>query len=412
MEKTISIKIGNREIGPGHPTYIIFEVASTHENDWEIARAYVDQAKEAGADALKFQLFRADTLLNPITSGLKGTYEYFKTAETPWDWFPKLKELCDQRGIDLLCTPFDLQAASFLNGTGIPTVKIASGDLTNHQLLAHVALFHKPIILSTGMATMEEIKQAVQVIRDMGNEELALLQCVSVYPTSFQDANVSAMNHLKKAFDTLVGYSDNGSPGFLVPLMAVAFGASIIEKHVTSQKRRGNLDDIFSLSVEEFADMVRKIRMIEQERDKEKVLSQLKAEYGEDFEKAMGDGIKRPASHGTLITHPGVPKPFLQKEADERHWARRGVYPARDIRKGTLITPDMLVVLRPDVGISGLQYQEVLGKTAAEDLPARHPLKIHEDQVFQFHLSDAESVYPDPQDVDFVKTLKQLALFR
>jgi len=405
-------KIGNREVGPGNPTYIIFEVASTHENNWDIAKAYVRQAKEVGADAVKFQLFTADGVLTPLTSGLKGTYDYFKTAETPREWFPELQKLCAEEGIDLLCTPNDLGAARYLNQINLPAIKIASGDLTNHQLMALVATFKKPVILSTGMGTMEEIKQAVDVLAKNSVEELAILQCVSVYPTSFEDANVSAMNHLKKEFGTVVGYSDNGSAGYMVPLLAVAMGASIIEKHVTSQKERGNLDDIFSLSVEDFAEMVKRIRQIDQRPDKQNVLEKLRKEYGENFDKAVGDGVKRPAPHGTLITHPGVPEPFVQREADERHWARRGVYPVHGISQGTTITQDMVVLLRPDVGISGLQYEEVLGKTAGENLPARLPLKFQNDQVVRFHISDIKTTYTNPEDAEFARVLEELALFK
>ncbi|KKQ18162.1 MAG: N-acetylneuraminate synthase [Berkelbacteria bacterium GW2011_GWA1_36_9] len=185
MKRQKFIKIGQRKVCPGYPTYIIFEVASTHENNWKIAKKYVEQAKDAGADAVKFQLFEADKLLNPLTAGLKGTYDYFRTAETPKKWFPKLKKLCGKAKIDLLCTPFDEDSASFLDNIGVPAVKIASGELTNHQLLSHVAKFNKPVILSTGMATMDEVKQAVNVLKSNGCRELSLLQCVSVYPTSY-----------------------------------------------------------------------------------------------------------------------------------------------------------------------------------------------------------------------------------
>ena len=348
--------------GAKRGVYVIFEVASTHENDWETAKLYVDQAVGAGVDALKFQLFTADKLLAPLTKAAEETYKYFKKAETPREWFPKLKKLCDERGIDLLCTPFDTDSASFLNEVGVSSVKIASGDLTHFQLLAHVARFGKPIILSTGMATMDEIRQAVGVLRKNGAHDITILQCVSVYPTSFEDANVSAMLALQKEFNVSVGCSDNGSKGLLVPLLAVALGASMIEKHVTSKKERGSIDDIFSLDVKEFGEMVQRIRAMEkrlpQERDA--VLKELEEEYSEDFKKAYGDGIKRPAIYGTKKTYPGVEGEFVQRESDERHWARRGVYLARDTKVGEKITKNMLILLRPDVGISGIDYESVI----------------------------------------------------
>lgn len=379
-----TVRIGSRLVGPGHPTYIIFEVASTHENDWEVAKKYVDQASDAGADAIKFQLFEADKLIVQLTPGLKGTYDYFKATETPREWYPKLKTLCDENGIDLLCTPFDIDSAKFLNDIGVPAVKNASGELTNLQLLENIATFGKPIIVSTGMATMEEVELAVSILRTNGAKEIVLLQCVSVYPTSFEDANVRAMNTLGDTFGTVTGYSDNGSAGVLVPLMAVAMGASVIEKHVTSKKERGSIDDAFSMSVEEFADMARRIRVIDNRSDKEQVLTELSEEFGEDFGKALGDGVKRPALHGTEVTHPGVEGSYVMREADERQWARRGVYLRESVRKGTILTEDRLILLRPDIGISATEYTNVAGKVAGEDLKERTPLQLRNNEIFQF----------------------------
>lgn len=379
------MKIGARELGPGQPTYIIFEVASTHANDWNMATAYIDQAARVGADAVKFQLFEADKLLVPLTPGLRGTYDYFKTTETPRAWYPKLKSLCDKSGIDLLCTPFDVDGASFLNEVGVPAIKIASGELTNRLLLERVATFNKPILISTGMATMEEVHSAVKTLRTHGAKDIVLLQCVSVYPTSFEDANVRAMQTLGNEFGVLVGYSDNGSRGMLVPLMAVALGACVIEKHVTSQKKRGSLDDKFSMSVEEFGEMVRRIRAIDALSNKNIVLKGLRGEFGSDFDKALGDGIKRPAAHGTTVTHPGVEGAFVQLEENERQYARRGVYLKESVQKGTILTEDRLILLRPDIGISATLYTDVVGTTAGEDLKERIPLQLRGNEVFQFH---------------------------
>lgn len=394
-------------------TYIIFEVASTHENDWETAKNYVAQAADAGADALKFQLFSVDKLLAPLMPAFVENAKYFKKAEMPREWFPKLKELCDERGIDLLCTPFDNDSASFLDSVGVPAIKIASGDLTHHQLLSHVAKFGRSVILSTGMATMEEIHQAMETLRANGSSDITLLQCVSVYPTSFEDANVSAMLSLKKEFGVSVGYSDNGSKGLLVPLLAVALGAEIIEKHVTSKKERGSIDDIFSLDVKEFGEMVRRIRKMEKRlpQERETVLKELETEFGENFKKAYGDGIKRPAPHGTKKTNPGIEGEFVQKESDERHWARRGVYLVRGIKKGEKITKDALILLRPDIGISGVEYEKVAGMVAGEDLKARVPLKINNNKIFQFRKADIAKTYTDPEETHFVKMLEKDALF-
>lgn len=400
MKNTKPIKIGRRLVGPGYPAYIIFEVASTHANDWNLASAYVKQAKEAGADAVKFQLFTADGLLNPISSILRPTYEYFKTAETPRDWFPKLKKLCQKEGIDLLCTPFDEDAATFLNDLGLPAVKIASGDLTNFKLLEHVARFEKPVILSTGMTTVEEIKQAVKILLKSGCRELALLQCVSVYPMPYEAANVRVMQTYKDKFNSVVGYSDNGSKGILVPLVAVAHGASVIEKHVTSQKQRGSMDDVFSISVEEFSEMVKRIR-------KGNTLEELKKEFGNGLiEQILGKSDQKPAKAG-IKREDGT----LMQEADERHWARRGLYPKKHIKKGVRITSDMLVALRPDVGISSIYYQNLIGASAQEDLPAKHPLKLEDQSVSLFRKSDIDKVYIDPSEKQFVEILTKTATF-
>src|SRR3990167_4924020 len=407
MKKIKPIKIGSRFVGTGYPVYIIFEVASTHANDWEIAKRYVSQAKEAGADALKFQLFEADKLLNPLTSGLKGTYDYFKKSETPRRWFPKLLKLCKSAQLDLLCTPFDEESATFLNNIGVPAMKIASGELTNHQLLAHVAKFGIPVILSTGMATMEEIRAAVKVLQDNGCKDLVLLQCVSVYPMPYEDANVRVMQTLQEEFGCIVGYSDNGSEGHIVPLLAVALGASIIEKHVTSQKARGNLDDKFSMSVEEFTQMVKRIRQLEKEYkgQSKDAVKDLKKEFGDDVQKALGNGVKIQAPHGTKITNPGVKGEFIQKEADERHWARRGVYPARMIPKGTIITSDMLIALRPYIGVSAPLFNQIIGKVSKEDLPAKYPIMIEGNRVRRFKKKDIAKTYIHNQEKQFVKVI-------
>ncbi len=408
MRKTI--KIGNRIIGEGHPSYIIFEVASTHSNNWSIAKAYVKQAKAAGADALKFQLFTADKLLNPIAEALKPTYNYFKSAETPRSWFPKLIKLCQEAGLDFLCTPFDKESATFLDLLNIPAFKIASGDLTNHQLLVHIAKFRKPVILSTGMATMSEIIKAIQVLENSGCKNYAILQCTSIYPMPYEDANLKVLKLFKDKFQTVIGYSDNGSKGDFIPRLAVALGASIIEKHVTSQKQRGNMDDIFSLSVEEFTQMAKKIREMEKKYrdDLSKALIDLKQEFGEDVTKALGNGQKRPASFGTIRTD-GVKRKMT--ENDERHWARRGLYLIKDFPKGTIINEKMVISLRPDVGISSLKYDRLIGAKATEDLKANMPLFLEGNSVRQFRKSDIKKFYQN-EDSQFVKILLKTALFK
>ena len=409
MSEPQAIKIGQKIVGPGYPTYIIFEVASTHAKDWTIAKNYVKQAQEVGADAIKFQLFTADTLLNPISSILRPTYDYFKTAETPRNWFPKLAKLCKEAEIDLLCTPFDENAASFLNEVGVPAIKIASGDLTYHKLLEHVAKFGKPVILSTGVANLAEVEEAVDVLKNAGCQELAILQCVSIYPMPYEAANVKVVKTFKEKFNTVVGYSDNGSAGIVVPLVAVALGASVIEKHVTSQKQRGSMDDVFSLSIEEFGEMVHRIRRLEKDykENLEAAIPELKKEFGWNVEEVLGNGIKEPSpvsiqrSDGTTMS-----------EWQERRWVRRGIYPKIDIPKGTTISEHMLIALRPDIGVSSVDYQKIFGATASEDLSARHPIKFENSKrVRLFQKTDLRITYNQPEENDVIRTLEKTAMF-
>jgi N,N'-diacetyllegionaminate synthase len=400
------LKIGRKLVGPGYPSYLIFEVASTHENSWKIAKEYVEQAKEAGADALKFQLFTADGLLNPLATYLTKTYNYFQTAETPRNWFPKLLDLCNKANLDLLCTPFDEDGATYLNSLNLPAVKIASGDLTNHSLIKHVAKFKKPIILSTGMGTMKEVVDAMKVL---SNSKVALLHCTSVYPMPYEDANLRAMVTLQEKFNAVVGYSDNGSKGILVPLLAISLGASIIEKHVTSQKERGNLDDVFSLSIDEFKQMAGKIRQLEKDYGTamHQALKDLKKQYGAKVNTILGSSVKKPGEYG-LRDNKGK---ILMSDVDESHWARRGVYFKEDIVKGTKITDDMLVLNRPDVGVSGPNYQKVIGSIAKEDIPAKHPIKLEGKYVRMFHKSDIKKTYKKESEKHFVHVLSETALF-
>jgi len=407
MKKAPTIKIGEREVVATHPSYIIFEVASTHEGDFKVAKELVYAAKRVGADAVKFQLFEADKVLNPIAKFLKPVHKYFVKTQTPRNWYPKLMKLCDKIGIDFLCTPFDLEAASFLNQVGIKAVKIASGELTNTPLLSHVAAFGKPVILSTGMATMEEIEHAVGILRKNGCNQIALLQSASVYPMPYEDANIAAMTTLRNQFKTAVGYSDNGSAGILVPLVAVAMGASIIEKHVTHQKGRGHLDDTFALTIDEFREMVKRIRGFEQKYAGRfsDALDDLRDEFGKDVDKVIGSSIKEPAKHG-IPRRDGT----RMQDVDERQWARRGVYPKKNIKKGERITLQNTYLVRPDIGVSVKNLDRVLSMKATENLKAKMPIFIENKSVRRFRKSDIKKFYQREELKQFRKILEKNAL--
>ena len=408
MKNGRTLKIGKRTVGEGNPTYIIFEVASTHEGEWSVAKEYVSIAKDVGADAVKFQLFEADRVLNPITRGLKVTYDYFKKTETPRSWFPKLKKLCEGVGIDLLCTPFDEDAASFLNNIGIPAIKIASGELTNTPFLSHVAKFGKPVILSTGMGDMKEVIEAVSILRRNGCNQIAILQCTSVYPMPYEDTNIAAMNTMQKEFNTVVGYSDNGSKGFLVPLVAVAMGASIVEKHVTHKKGRGHLDDTFALTIGEFAQMVKRIRDLEKRYAGRfsGAIDELRDAFGDGVDKVIGSSVKEPARHGVLREN-GT----LMIEVDERQWARRGVYPKRNIKKGEKINLQNIIIIRPDIGVSVKDISTITDLRVCEDLKARIPILVENGEVRRFRKSDIKKVYHQKELKQFAQILKRDALF-
>ena len=236
-------QIGKRSIGLEHPTYIIAEMSGNHGQSFEQAVEILKAAKEAGADAIKLQTYTADTLTidsdEPsfqIKAGSlwdgRNLYELYKEAYTPWDWQPKLKKIADQIGIDFFSTPFDATAVDFLEEMNVPAHKIASFEMIDTGLLKKIAATGKPIIMSTGMATLGEIEESVKTLRDNGANEIALLKCTSAYPALPEEMNLQTIPHLAEAFGVVAGLSDH-TLGFSVPVAAVALGARIIEKHFT-----------------------------------------------------------------------------------------------------------------------------------------------------------------------------------
>jgi N-acetylneuraminate synthase/N,N'-diacetyllegionaminate synthase len=322
-------RIGKRVIG-GPRVYVIAEIGSNHDGKLPQARRLIDLAARAGADAVKFQTFRADRLYPPLRFAADGTttphptHEFLKHHEVPHAWHAALKARADARGVDFLSTPFDEDAADLLVAVGCPALKIASGDLTHHALLRHVARTKTPVLLSTGMATLGEIDAAVGVLRGSGCRELALLHCVSNYPPDFAQVNVRAVETLRRAFACPVGQSDH-SLGVAVPLAAVTLGASLVEKHLTLSRRLSGPDHPYAMEPEEFAAMVREIRNLEQ---------------------ALGDGRKVPA----------------KSEVPERTYARRGVYARRDLAAGETLATRDLAALRPAVGLGAEALDQVVGR--------------------------------------------------
>lgn len=337
------IKIGDRQVGTGYPAYVIAEIGSNHDSDINRAKELIEAAKYAGADAVKFQSFTAEGLLNPLRPDEGGkwvphpAYPVLESLTVPEEWHSTLMAHCASVGITFLSAPFDSQRAALLNEIGVEAFKLASGELTNEPLIEEVASFGKPVILSTGAAYMEEVRRAVDLVTGKKNHQLALLHCASLYPPSFEDVNIRAMTALAREFACPVGISDH-TPGNAVALGAVALGASIIEKHITLDRRLKGPDHPYAMEVEEFRSMVTGIR---------------------DLEKALGDGVKRPS----------------QNETAERTGARRSIYAKSAIRKGEVITSDKLKLVRHAYGLEPKELGRVIGRTAARDLLKDMPLR-------------------------------------
>jgi N-acetylneuraminate synthase len=266
--------IGNRVIGPGAPIYVIAEMSANHNQDYEQAAAIVRAAKEAGADAIKLQTYTPETmtldLRTPVFKIGQGTiwegknlYELYGEAFTPWDWQPRLKALAEELGMDCFSTPFDATSVEFLEKMQLPAYKIASFEIVDLPLIRCVAQTGKPLIMSTGMASMAEVEDAVTAFRSAGGTQLALLKCTSAYPAKPQDMNLRTIPHLAATFGVPAGLSDH-TLGVSVPVAAVALGACIIEKHFTLSRATPGPDSAFSLEPAEFKAMVDAVRTTEQ----------------------------------------------------------------------------------------------------------------------------------------------------
>jgi N,N'-diacetyllegionaminate synthase len=337
-----SISIAGRRIGPGMPSFIIAEAGVNHNGDLDLARQLVVTAAKAGADAVKFQTFRAEKLVS--RSAPKASYQIDKTRsdESQYQMLQRLElspdmhvaviESCRQAGILFLSTPFDEDSADLLERLGVPAFKIGSGDLTNLSLLRHVARKKKPMIVSTGMACLSEVEAALQAIVSEGNDEVVLLHCVSSYPAAPEDLNLRAMATMAAAFGVPVGYSDH-SVGIEIALAAAALGATVIEKHITMDRNLPGPDHTASLEPAELTAMVRGIRSVEA---------------------ALGDGHKRPRA----------------SEKSTAEVARRSIIAATDLRQGTLLTAEQIAIQRPGTGLQPSMLPHLLGRRLRVDVAA------------------------------------------
>ncbi|MBI5232905.1 MAG: N-acetylneuraminate synthase family protein [Deltaproteobacteria bacterium] len=336
------IKIGKRFIGKAEPVFIIAEVGSNHDGSLIRAKELINASKDAGADAVKFQSFTAEGLINPLRPEngvwrLHPAYPVIERLALPRDWHFELKGHADSLGIMFISAPFDVERAALLDEVGVEVFKLASGELTNEGLIAQVAAYKKPMIISTGAAFLAEVERAIEIANSNGCFDVALLHCVSLYPPSFEHMNLRSMVTMREAFGLPVGCSDH-TQGSAIPIAAVALGASIIEKHITSSRKLEGPDHPYALEVQEFASMVKDIRHIE---------------------KAMGSGVKRPSA----------------PEMGERVGARRSIYAAEDIEAGALLTPRMLKVVRHAYGLLPSDIGRVIGMRARKKIMAHHPIK-------------------------------------
>lgn len=322
-----SIVIAGRRIGPGAPCFVIAEAGVNHNGSLDRAFEMIEVAAEAGADAVKFQTFNPDRLV--LRS--EAQYEMLVGLRLTDDEHGALMQRCTELGLLFLSTPFDEESADFLNGLGVAAFKLPSGEITNHAFLTHVARFGRPMIVSTGMATLDEVGEAVQTIRAAGNEEFALLHCVSTYPAEPEDANLRAMATMATAFGVPVGYSDH-TLGIAVGIGAVALGACIIEKHFTLDTTLPGPDHRASLEPPELTELILGIRAIEA---------------------ALGDGRKEPRA----------------SEAKTAAIARKSLVAARNIDAGVVITEAHLTAKRPGTGLSPAELQRVIGRAACVFIP-------------------------------------------
>ena len=329
-------------------TLIIAEAGVNHNGSLELAKHLVDKAVWAGTDCVKFQTFRSENLVSRFaqkaeyqkktTDSGESQLEMIRRLELSRQDFIELKEYCRQQGIMFLSTPFDLESIQFLASIGMKTWKIPSGELTNYPYLRAIGRRKESVIMSTGMCTMDEVREAVAVLNRFGATDITLLHCTTEYPAPYDSVNLRAMQALQKEFGCRVGYSDH-TGGIEVPVAAVAMGASVIEKHFTLDRNMDGPDHKASLEPEELRQMVRSIRTVET---------------------ALGDGIKRPS----------------EVEMKNMAVARKSIVAARDIKKGELLTEENVTTKRPGNGISPMNWDTVIGTKAVRDFAADDLIEV------------------------------------
>lgn len=350
MHMNKEIKIGTRVISETSPTFVVAEMSGNHNQDYGRALEIIHAAAQAGADAVKLQTYTADTMTidcdHPAFQIHEGTiwdgttlYQLYNDAYTPWEWQARLKEEACRLGMECFSAPFDLTSVDFLEKMDVPAYKIASYEINDIPLIRKVARLHKPVIFSTGVAYPEDIERAFATCREEGNEDIILLKCVSAYPTPYEAVNLRVIPTLAKTYDCLVGISDH-TMGTIVSAGSIGMGVKMVEKHLTLRRSDGGPDSAFSMEPEEFAQMVKDIRIME---------------------RALGSDVYH-----------------LTDTQKLEHGGSRSLFVVQDIEAGDILTPENIRSIRPGNGLCGLHtmhYEEVLGKTAKTFLKKGTPLQ-------------------------------------
>ena len=323
--------------------FIIAELSANHNNDYDLAVRTIEAMAEAGADAVKFQTYTPNSLtlnvdneyFGPRPTGLwKGMtlYEIYQKGTMPYEWQPKLKKIANDLGLICFSTPFDFEGVDFMESMNMPIYKIASLEITDVNLIRYAAEKHKPMIISTGVATIEDIQLALDTCHEAGNDDITLLKCTTEYPAPLDRANLLTIPDMKERFGVKVGVSDH-TLGNIVPITAVALGATVVEKHFILDRALGGLDSGFSLNKDEFAQMVKEIRMTEE---------------------AMGKVSYELVGRGPI--------------------GRRSLFACKDIKKGEIFTLDNVRSVRPAAGLHPKYLKDILGNKACVDIQEGQPL--------------------------------------
>lgn len=342
-----SLRIEDKIIDSSSPTFVIAELSANHLQNFDKAVKLIKEAKKAGADAVKLQTYTPDTITldcdNQYFQIKQGTIwdgttlcKLYQKAYTPWDWQPKLKKIAEEQGLICFSSPFDRSAVDFLEKMDVPAYKIASFEITDIPFVEYVASKGKPVIMSTGIARLGDIQEALEACRKAGNKDVILLKCTSEYPSPLEDINLKTIPNMQSTFNALAGISDH-TLGQTVSLGAVALGAKVVEKHFTLDRSAGGPDSAFSTEPEEFSQMVKDIR---------------------DMEKALGE----------------VSYELTKKQIKSREHSR-SLFAVKDIKAGEVFTEDNVKSIRPGFGLETKYIDDVLGKRARRDIEKGTPME-------------------------------------